>query len=101
MSSKRAAWYLHSIGGLLLTGAGLSIIGEAILRKGLGGDWVIWFVLGTLGLIVFNSGLALVAKAAVLLVELRQKKRHELRRLRRQRQTARESRQEQGNLKRF
>lgn len=90
MRSKRLSWYLHSIGGLLLTGAGISLIGEAVLLKGQGGDWLPWFSLGTLGLIVFNSGLAVVAKAAVLLAELRQKNRLERHRKRKQQRAARD-----------
>jgi len=32
----KTKWLLFSIGGLLLVGAGLSVIGEAILLKGAG-----------------------------------------------------------------
>jgi len=75
--NKTMAWYIHSIGGLVLTGLGLSIIGEAIILKmSSEGIWP-WVVTGTLGLVLFNTGLALVAKAAVLLAELRRQKRRE------------------------
>lgn len=57
--------------GLILTGGGLSITIEAGFMKGSTGSLWHWIVLGTLGLIIFNSGLALVGKAAVLLAELR------------------------------
>ncbi len=46
--------------GLLLTGLGLSIIGDATLSKHKGKAWVLK---GTLGLIVFNAGLAIFGEA--------------------------------------
>lgn len=46
--------------GLLLTGLGLSITGRATLAKGKGTGWVLG---GTLGLIVFNAGLAIFGEA--------------------------------------
>lgn len=60
--------------GLVLTGAGLSITIEAGLLKGSSSSSWQWIALGTLGLVLFNSGLALVAKAAVLLAEMRRNK---------------------------
>ncbi|MEM6592169.1 MAG: hypothetical protein AAF651_09960 [Cyanobacteria bacterium P01_C01_bin.73] len=53
----RALWLAKGIGGLLCTGFGLSLFGEALLRKGNGQPW---FWLGTLCLIVFNFGLCLL-----------------------------------------
>jgi hypothetical protein len=46
--------------GLLLTGLGLSLTGDATLRKAQGKAWVLK---GTLGLICFNAGLALFAES--------------------------------------
>lgn len=78
--SKTSAWYFHSIGGLLLTGLGLSITGEAIILKTTTEASLLWIATGTLGLVIFNTGLALVAKAAVLLAELRRQRRREVHR---------------------
>lgn len=49
--------------GLLLTGLGISIIGEAIAAKVKQKGFLRWFALGIIGLIVFNSGLALFGEA--------------------------------------
>jgi hypothetical protein len=46
--------------GLLLTGFGLSLVGDASNDKQAGRRW---FVKGTLGLIVFNAGLAIFGDA--------------------------------------
>lgn len=53
-------WNQFSPLGLLLTGLGLSIIGDATLSKHEGKGWVLK---GTLGLIVFNAGLAIFGEA--------------------------------------
>ena len=49
-------YVIYASSGLLLTGFGISVIGEAIAAKITEGDW---FLVGTLGLIVFNSGICL------------------------------------------
>lgn len=46
--------------GLLLTGLGLSMVGDATLSKARGKGWVLK---GTLGLICFNAGLAIFAES--------------------------------------
>ena len=46
--------------GLLLTGFGLSLLGDASNDKSAGRNW---FVKGTLGLIVFNAGLSIFGDA--------------------------------------
>jgi hypothetical protein len=56
--SRRRRWWWQSVSGLLLTGAGLSMAIESGIRKAGGGDWVIP---GTLALIVFQTGICLVA----------------------------------------
>lgn len=48
---------LQAVGGLLLTGAGLSMAVDAGFVKAKGGKW---FGYGTLALIVFQAGLCLV-----------------------------------------
>ena len=56
-------WWVYSIGGLLLVGAGLSVLGEAIIAKSNGEAW---FLVGTLALILVNSGICLIAGAIIL-----------------------------------
>ncbi len=48
---------LQAVGGLLLTGAGLSMSVDAGTVKAKGGKWF-WY--GTLALVVFQAGLCLV-----------------------------------------
>jgi hypothetical protein len=47
-------WLVLSVGGLLLTGSGLSLAIDAGISKMQGGEW---FGYGTLALIVFQAGL--------------------------------------------
>jgi len=63
-------WLLHAVGGLLLTGLGLSLFGEALIRKWENAplwDWLVW---GTLALVVFNAGVSLVGQAVVFRVKM-------------------------------
>jgi hypothetical protein len=53
-------WNRFSLIGWLLSGLGLSIIGDAIICKAKGRGW---FVKGTLGLLAFNAGLAFFGEA--------------------------------------
>ena len=55
-------WWLYSIGGLLLIGAGLSVLGEAILAKGSGKAW---FLVGALAITLVNTGICLVVGAVI------------------------------------
>jgi hypothetical protein len=50
-------WLMQAVGGLLLTGSGLSMAIDAGLTKMQGGNWF-WY--GTMALIVFQSGLCLL-----------------------------------------
>ncbi|MEM1058914.1 MAG: hypothetical protein AAGK14_06675 [Verrucomicrobiota bacterium] len=60
----KAKWILLAVGGLLLTGTGLSVFGEAVLRKGApGAVWQDWFWMGTLSLVLINAGLCCVVEA--------------------------------------
>ena len=52
---------LQAVGGLLLTGTGLSMAIDAGTARAKGGKW---FLYGTLGLIIFQAGLCLVADTA-------------------------------------
>jgi hypothetical protein len=56
-------WFWFAVIGLALNGLGLSIIGEAIIAKFNGGAW---FLLGTFGLILVNSGLCFFGTAVGL-----------------------------------
>jgi hypothetical protein len=53
-------WYFFSIVGLLLIGLGLCIFGEALIQKI---NQENYFTLGTLSLVVFNSGICFVGEA--------------------------------------
>ena len=57
------SWWFYSVGGLILIGAGLSVLGEAIIAKSRGEAW---FLVGTFALILVNSGICLVAGAVIL-----------------------------------
>ena len=57
MEKNKKRWFIQSVAGLLLTGAGLSICIHAGVEK-LGGEQ--WFWTGTLGLVIFQAGLSLV-----------------------------------------
>ena len=60
--SKNTKWFFYSVFGLLLIGSGLSILGEAIIKKYENHpDWFYW---GTVALVVFNSGICIVIKAS-------------------------------------
>ena len=52
--NARLKWLVLSVGGLLLTGSGLSLAIDAGISKMQGGEW---FGYGTLALIVFQAGL--------------------------------------------
>lgn len=60
--NTKTKWLLFSISGLLLVGAGISVIGEAILLKGAGEGF---FWMGTAGLVLFNAGLSLFGQGVV------------------------------------
>ena len=62
-SRNRLRWWLYSVGGLLLIGAGISILGEAIIAKSRGEAW---FLVGTLAIILVNTGICLVAGAVIV-----------------------------------
>ncbi|AMQ57752.1 hypothetical protein AO498_14960 [Algoriphagus sanaruensis] len=57
MMKPKTRWFIQSVIGLLLTGAGLTVAIDAGVEKFSGGEW---FWQGTLGLILFNAGLSLV-----------------------------------------
>ena len=49
--------------GLTLIGAGFSLAGEATLLKGASADSWQWIALGTAGLVLLNSGIAVFGDA--------------------------------------
>jgi hypothetical protein len=51
-------------------GAGVSITGEAIILKGDGASLGRWFLLGTAGLIILNSGLSFFGQGVIEKVRL-------------------------------
>lgn len=67
ISRLRRRWLIFSIGGLVLIGAGMSFVGEAVIRKSSGEAW---FLLGTLGLVVLNSGISFVGQGVIEKVKL-------------------------------
>ena len=67
-------WLVFSASGLALVGFGLSLMGEALLLKYDKAAFWDWFLLGTLSLVVINSGLALFGKGVTLRVRLDQLK---------------------------
>jgi len=62
MSSRRTAWLVFSIGGLILIGAGVSLVGEAIIYKAEGKPF---FWMGTAGLVVLNSGVSVFGQGVI------------------------------------
>jgi hypothetical protein len=63
MNEHYEKWDTLAPRGLALIGLGLSITGQAISVKSRGRGFLRWFLLGTLGLIVVNSGVALFGEA--------------------------------------
>lgn len=74
MKQLKRNWLLCSASGLALIGLGLSLMGEALILKYDQAGFTKWFWLGTLSLVVINSGLAIFGKAITLRVRLDQQK---------------------------
>lgn len=55
-------WLVFSVGGLVLIGAGVSVVGEAIIAKSSGASW---FLLGTVGLVILNAGVSVFGQGVV------------------------------------
>lgn len=61
--SQKTRWLLYSVVGLLLLGFGLSLLGEAIIKKWERDSyWVLW---GILALVTTNSGVCLIGQAVI------------------------------------
>lgn len=63
MNRTDKSWRWMAPLGLVLTGMGLSIIGEAIILKGDEVEIWKWVLMGTLGLACFNAGLSVFGDA--------------------------------------
>ena len=72
LNKLRTLWLTKGVGGLLCTGFGLSLLGEATIRKA---NAQPWFWLGTLCLAVFNFGLCLLFDSHNHQLELEQQQR--------------------------
>ena len=60
--NTKTLWLIYSILGLVLIGAGVSIVGEAVIRKAVAEPW---FWMGTAGLVVLNAGVSVFGQAVV------------------------------------
>lgn len=56
-------WFWYAVIGLTLVGAGVSVVGQAIIAKS---NDEAWFLIGGLGLIFLNSGLCFFGTAVGL-----------------------------------
>ena len=63
MDHHYEAWSTNAPRGLLLIGAGVSIVGQAIVLKAQRRAGWKWFLMGFLGLIVLNSGVAIFGES--------------------------------------
>ena len=70
-SNLKRKWRALSIGGLILNGAGLSIMGEGLILKYDQAPFIEWFVMGTLGLVLINAGISLIGGAVINKVKLK------------------------------
>ncbi len=61
--NKKLVWYLKAQAGVLLFPMGLCLLGEAVIRKGSGQPW---FWLGTLSLVVVNTGVGLMIESGLI-----------------------------------
>lgn len=63
MDQHYQQWSENAPRGLLLIGAGVSIVAHAAGLRTKGRSSLIWIALGTLGLIVLNAGVAIFGEA--------------------------------------
>ena len=63
MDHHYEVWSTNAPRGLLLIGAGVSIVGQAIVLKAQRKPGWQWFLLGFLGLIALNSGVAIFGES--------------------------------------
>ncbi len=70
-SNLKRKWLALSIGGLILNGAGLSIMGEGLILKYDQAPFIEWFAMGSLGLVLINAGISLIGGAVINKVKLK------------------------------
>jgi mannose/fructose/N-acetylgalactosamine-specific phosphotransferase system component IIC len=63
MDQHYQEWSENAPRGLLLIGAGISVIGQAIVLKAQRKPALHWFLFGFVGLIVFNAGVSIFGEA--------------------------------------
>lgn len=63
MDQHYQEWSENAPRGLLLIGAGISVIGQAVVLKTRRKSALSWIIPGTLGLILFNAGVAIFGEA--------------------------------------
>ena len=66
--TQRALWWRHGGLGCLLIGAGLSVTLDASAQRMVGEAWWLWGFEGTLGLVIFMSGLGFFGSSVRYLV---------------------------------
>ena len=67
-------WLITAPLGLVLVGAGLSLLGDAIGYRSSGAPFWHWFAYGTLALSVFNAGLSIFGQAVIFRVRYEMEK---------------------------
>ncbi|MGY6562674.1 MAG: hypothetical protein ACXITV_11265 [Luteibaculaceae bacterium] len=68
--SLKTKWLLYATVGLILSGSGISVIGEAIVVKMQATQVSEWFWLGLLGLVLFHSGLSFFGQASIFRTQM-------------------------------
>ncbi len=66
-------WLIFSISGLILIGAGVSVVGQAIIAKAGGSPW---FLMGTMGLVILNAGVSVFGQGVVYRVLITREERY-------------------------
>jgi hypothetical protein len=61
--NKKLVWYLKAQAGVLLFPLGLCLFGEAVSVRIAGGSW---FWIGTLSLVVINTGIGLMIESGLI-----------------------------------
>lgn len=63
MTTLKRKWLFYATFGLVLVGAGISVIGEANRLRIVEADFWNWFLVGLMGLVLFNAGLSFFGQA--------------------------------------
>lgn len=73
MQKTKSKWLIFAVSGLLLIGAGLSICIDAAFLRFKEASSYFWILNGTIGLILFNSGICLFGQAVIFKVQMEDK----------------------------